>query len=118
MRKVSLALVLGLVISVFAFGGEKASVKGWLADSNCGGDPAKAMSAGHKGCAVNCVKGGAKWVLVESGTKKVYQIHNQDAVKDSDVGQEVTVKGALMEEEGIHVESIEVSSLPATRGYL
>ena len=47
MRKVSLSLVLGLVISVFAFGGEKASVKGWLADSNCGGDPAKAMSAGH-----------------------------------------------------------------------
>ena len=49
-------------------------------------------------------------VLVESGTKKVYQIHNQDAVRDSDVGQEVTVKGALMGEEGIHVESIEVSS--------
>ena len=41
MRKVSLALVLGLVISVFACGGEKASVKGWLADSNAAATPPK-----------------------------------------------------------------------------
>ena len=110
MKKICLLFVFGLFVSVFAFAGEKASVTGWLSDSKCGADAAKAMSADHKGCATGCVKGGDKWVLVESKTKKVYQIHNQDAVKASDAGQEVTVKGSLMGEDGLHVESVEASS--------
>ncbi len=110
MKKMCLLFVFGLFVSVFAFAGEKASVTGWLSDSKCGADAAKAMSASHQGCALSCVKGGGKWVLVESKTKKVIPIHNQDAVKESNVGHEVTVKGSLMGEDGLHVESVEASS--------
>ncbi len=110
MKKICLLFVFGLFVSVFAFAGEKASVTGWLSDAKCGANAAKAMSADHQGCATSCVKGGGKWVLVESETHKVIPIHNQDAVKESNVGHEVTVKGSMMGEEGLHVESIEASS--------
>ena len=110
MKKMCLLFVFGLFVSVFAFAGEKESVIGWLSDSNCAADAVKAMSADHQGCALGCAKGGSKWVLVESKTHKVIQIHNQDAVKDSNVGHEVTVKGSMMGEDGLHVESIEASS--------
>ena len=109
MKKVGLCLAFGLVFSIFAFaGGEKGTWKGWLSDGKCGEAPDKAMSAGHKGCAVSCVKGGDKWVLVESGSKSVLRIHNQDAVKEEHIGHEVTVMGTHKHEgePGIHVESI------------
>ena len=110
MKKMCLLFVFGLFVSVFAFAGEKASVTGWLSDAKCGANAAKAMSADHQGCATSCVKGGGKWVLVESKTHKVIPIHNQDAVKESHVGHEVTVKGSMEDEDGLHVESIEASS--------
>lgn len=78
---------------------------GWISDSGCA---AKGMSAEHKECAIKCVnEKGAKWVFVNSKTKKVYEIHNQDAVnKDTDLGQEVKLTGHAMEDGSIHVEKI------------
>lgn len=76
---------------------------GWISDSHCG---AKGAAAGHKDCATTCVKQkGAKWVFVNSADKKVYTIHNQDAVSESNVGMEVKVTGSLKEND-INVDSI------------
>ena len=76
---------------------------GWISDSGCA---AKGAAAAHKDCAVKCVKEkGAKWVFVNSADKKVYAIHNQDAVSDSNVGMQVKVSGSL-EDNAIHVDSI------------
>lgn len=78
---------------------------GWISDSSCG---AKGMSAEHRDCAVKCVKEhSAKWVFVNSGTKAVFNIQNQDSViPESALGQEVKVTGHLMEDGSIHVENI------------
>ena len=77
---------------------------GWISDSGCG---AKGAAAEHKSCAVACVtKKGAKWVFVNSATKDVIPIHNQDAVSEANVGQEVTVTGTLNDDKEIQVESI------------
>jgi hypothetical protein len=76
---------------------------GWISDSGCG---AKGTAAKHKACALKCVKGGASYVFVDSATKAVTPIHNQDAVKASDVGMEVTVTGSMTDDKQIHVESI------------
>lgn len=69
------------------------TMTGWISDSHCG---AKGAAAGHKDCAVTCVKQkGAKWVFVNSADKKVYAISNQDAVGESNVGMEVKVSGSV-----------------------
>jgi hypothetical protein len=76
---------------------------GWISDSGCA---AKGAAAAHKDCAVKCVKDkGAKWVFVNAADKKVYAIHNQDAVSESNVGMEVKVTGSL-KDNAIHVDSI------------
>ncbi len=79
---------------------------GWISDSGCG---AKGTVAGHRDCAVKCVKEkGAKWVLVNSGTKEILTIHNQDAVNpDTALGQEVKVTGHVTPDGSIHIDSIE-----------
>ena len=78
---------------------------GWISDSGCG---AKGMSAGHRDCAIKCVQQkGAKWVFVNSESKAVLDIHNQDAVKpETDLGGQVKVTGHLMEDGSLHVDSI------------
>lgn len=77
---------------------------GWISDSGCG---AKGASAGHKACALKCVKDkGAKYIFVSSATKDVIPIHNQEAVSEANVGMEVTVNGNLTEDKSIHVDSI------------
>lgn len=76
---------------------------GWISDSACA---AKGTMASHKDCAVKCVKEkGAQWVFVSGG--KVYNIHNQDAVTDDDLGQEIKLTGYWMEDKSLHVEKIE-----------
>jgi len=97
--------ILALAISLSAFGrADSQTWTGWISDAGCG---AKGASAGHKSCALSCVhdKGG-KWAFVTSADKKVIPIHNQDAVKDSDVGMEVKLTGSLMEDGAVHVDSI------------
>jgi hypothetical protein len=78
---------------------------GWISDSGCG---AKGATEKHKDCTLKCVSGkGAKYVLVNSETKAVVPIHNQDAITEANVGMEVTVTGSLMDDKSIHVDSIE-----------
>lgn len=96
------AAILAFAISLSA--ADSQTWTGWLSDSGCA---AKGMSADHKSCALSCVHDkGAKWVFVNSEDKKVLPIHNQDAVKDSDVGMEVKLTGSLMDDGAVHVESI------------
>lgn len=67
---------------------------GWISDSHCG---AKGMSADHKACAETCVKSkNAKWVFVNSATKHVIPIANQDSVVPDDaLGHPVKVTGHI-----------------------
>jgi hypothetical protein len=78
---------------------------GWISDSSCA---AKGTNATHKDCAMKCVKEkGASWVFVNSKTKKVLNIHNQDAVNpDTNLGDEVKVTGHLMDDGSLHVDNI------------
>lgn len=102
---VGAAAMLVLAFSITAASKPKVSTwTGWISDSGCG---AKGMSAEHKDCALKCVhEKGAKFVFVNSKSKQIFNIHNQDAVKDSDVGMEVKVSGHLMKDKSIHVDSI------------
>lgn len=100
----SMAAVTVVALGFLAVGQLRAdSWTGWISDSGCG---AKGASAKHKACALKCVKGGAKYVFVDPATKEVTPIDNQDAVKEGDVGQEVTVTGTMTDNKSIHVESI------------
>jgi hypothetical protein len=100
----SMAALTAVALGFLAVGQLRAdSWTGWISDSGCG---AKGVSAKHKACALKCVKGGAKYVFVDPATKEVTPIDNQDAVKESDVGQEVTVSGTMTASKSIHVESI------------
>lgn len=77
---------------------------GWISDSACG---AKGATAEHKACATKCVKEkGASYVFVSTKNKKVIPIHNQDAVTETNLGQEVKVTGHMMEGGQIHIDSI------------
>jgi hypothetical protein len=77
---------------------------GWISDSACA---AKGVSADHRDCAIKCVKEkGTSWVFVNTKTKAVLNIHNQDAVTEDHVGHEVKVTGHLMDDGTLHVESI------------
>lgn len=76
---------------------------GWISNSACG---AKDANAAGKDCTAKCVKDkAASYVFVSSKSKKVIPIHNQDAVTDANLGQEVKVTGHMMEGK-IHVDSI------------
>ena len=99
-----LAMLLGtLTLSASAKEKDK-TWTGWISDSSCA---AKGTSADHRDCAIKCVKEkGASWVFVNSKTKAVLNIHNQDAVTEDHVGHEVKVTGHLMDDGTLHVESI------------
>jgi hypothetical protein len=98
-------LLATLSLSAIAKDGKTMTWKGWISDSACG---AKGMSADHKDCSKTCVKDkGATWVFVDTKTKKVIPIHNQDAVTpDSNLGMEVKVTGHMMDNGMVHVDSI------------
>jgi hypothetical protein len=100
----SMAAVTLVALGFLAVGQLRADTwTGWISDSGCG---AKGAAASHKACALKCVKGGGKYVFVDSATKAVTPIHNQDAVSADNVGMEVTVTGSLTDDKQIHVESI------------
>jgi hypothetical protein len=103
----SLLAALFATLSLSAIGQDMKTMtwKGWISDSACG---AKGMSADHKDCSIKCVKDkGATWVFVDSKTKKVIPIHNQDAVTpDSNLGMEVKLTGHMMDNGTVHVDSI------------
>ena len=99
-----IAAMLLLVFSLPAAARQKSAAwTGWISDSSCG---VKGMSTSHKECALTCVhQKGAKFVFVTED-KTVHAIHNQRAVKDSDVGEEVSVKGRLLADGSIEVKNI------------
>jgi hypothetical protein len=103
-----LAPVLLLAVSLSAAGRQKTMTwSGWISDSGCG---AKGMSPSHKACALACVhQKGAKFVFVTED-KTIHPIHNQSAVKDSDVGEEVNVTGRLLQNHAIQIQSISPTS--------
>jgi len=108
MRKVLPVLaLLALVCALASFTSADEKTKswtGWISDDHCG---AKGTSADHKACAEKCVKEkGAAYVFVDTKTKTVHKIHNQDAVKSDDLGAEVKVTGHVMDDGQIHVDSI------------
>jgi hypothetical protein len=107
-KALSILGVATLFLCIFSLAGaarpETPTWTGWISDSGCG---AKGMSTDHKGCALKCVhEKGAKFVFVNSESKQVFNIHNQDSVQDSDVGMQVQLSGHLMEDNSIHVDSI------------
>ena len=107
MRKVFSTLAIAVVL--FMAGSVLAKAEtwtGWISDDHCG---AKGASAGHKGCALKCVKGGGKYVLVNSATKDVIPIANQDAVKEDNMGMQVKVTGTLTDDKSVKVDSIEAA---------
>jgi hypothetical protein len=106
---ISAAAVLVVALHITGLSKPKSATwTGWISDSGCG---AKGMTADHKDCALKCAhEKGAKFVFVNSESKQVFDIHNQDAVKDSEVGQEVKVIGQLMKDKSIHVDSIAPAS--------
>ena len=106
---VALCAVVVLALSLSAAAKPKTMTwKGWISDSGCS---VKGMSAEHKDCALKCVKEkGAKYGFVHSENKAVFAIHNQDAVSESNVGQEVSVTGHTMKGKMIHVDSIQPAS--------
>ncbi len=80
-------------LSAFAQDNSTVTWKGWITDQACA---AKCAS----------MKGNA-WVFVDSESKKIVKIHNQDAVHpDSDSGQEVSVTGHLEQDGSVHIERI------------
>ena len=95
MKRILALMAIMMLVSSLCMAGE---YTGYLSDRKC----AKA-DAGHAGCAKGCVGKGEPIVLVEEGGK-VYEIHNQDAVKDK-VGEKVTVSGKL-DGNSIHVDSV------------
>lgn len=102
-----IAAMLFVVFSLPAAARQKpAAWTGWISDSSCG---VKGMSPSHKQCALTCVhEKGATFVFV-TADKTVHAIHNQKAVKDSDVGEEVNVKGRLLADGSIEVKNISPS---------
>ena len=97
MKRILALMAIMMLVSSLCMAGE---YTGYLSDKKC----AKA-AADHAGCAKGCVGKGEPIVLVEEGEDgKVYEIHNQDAVKDK-VGEKVTVSGKLSGN-SIHVDSV------------
>jgi len=95
---------LGVAASLIAGEGKTETWTGWLSDSSCS---AKGTAAAHKDCAIKCVKEkGASWVFVNTKDKSVLKIHNQDAVKEANLGAEVKVTGHIQDDGQLHIDSI------------
>jgi hypothetical protein len=93
-------LVVGLLgAAAFADEAKKAetSVTGYITDSHCKGEGAK---AGHKDCAVKCAnEKGAKLGVWDSATSKFYALDDQKKAGEF-AGEMVTVKGVVDEATG------------------
>lgn len=91
-----------LALSVASASAFAETFKGVVSDAMCSSDAAKASKADHADCAVKCVKGGDKVVLIVGD--KVYNIANQAKATDF-AGKTVTIEGAL-DKDTITVASI------------
>ena len=109
---IGLLAVLFTFASITAVADEKTMTwTGYISDSACGAK--NAGTAAGKTCTLQCVKEkGASLVFVDSKSKKVMKIQNQDAVNtDKDLGMEVKVTGTMMEGDTIHVDKIAMGKM-------
>ena len=88
------AVLLGVSLALAFPNAAKGAAKtfvGSISDSMCG---AKHMMPGKsdKDCTIECVKAGAKYVLVDSASSKVYQLSDQKK-PEAFAGQKVKVTG-------------------------
>ena len=117
MRKV--ISLIGLLTMVFAIASITTVAKdektmtwtGYISDSACG--VKNANTAAGKQCSMQCVKEkGASWVFVDTKSKKILKIHNQDIVNtDKDLGMEVAMTGHLMDDGMVHVDKIAMGKM-------
>lgn len=98
MRKLVVVFAFATGLSVCAFAAD--SWTGYIVDKNCSTN--KAM-LGNEACAKRCIGRGAPAVLA-TDDGKVYQIKEQDKVKDS-AGKKVTITGT-MDGDTISVDSL------------
>jgi hypothetical protein len=100
-----LAMLTAILTLVASAQDQAKSWTGWISDSGC---RVKGMSASHKSCANMCVKtAGVKWVLVDSGSREVLNINNQDAVDPGTaLGHEVKATGHLKRDGSIDIDNI------------
>lgn len=99
----ALAVLLFVVSSVSFAADEATTVKGYVSDSKCG-----AKNANPKGgdCTKECLKKGAKMVVVTDGDDKVLTVENPDKLTGHE-GHHVSVTGHVTGD-SIHVESVKM----------
>jgi len=82
-------------------------MSGWLTDAKCAAkDVNSAASAKSADCAKKCVEAGEKLVFVNDKDKTIYQVDNQDAVKDH-AGHHVKVSGSVSNGT-LHVDKVDM----------
>jgi hypothetical protein len=86
MKKIFLAML--LLVSVSLYAGDPIKVTGYVGDDHCGSK----SGPDHANCAKQCVKGGAKPVLVVG--KKIYTISNPEKLSEL-IGDKVDVTGQV-----------------------
>ncbi len=77
------------------------TVTGYVTDAACASKGK--FGEDHKACAQKCTGKGQAAVLVTED-KKVYKIHNQDAVKEK-IGDKITATGKV-DGDSIHIDNI------------
>jgi len=106
MRKlllICLALCVMFMLVGITFAADTTTVNGIVSDSKCG-----AKNAGAKGaeCTKECVKKGAKLVVVTDGDQKVIAVDNPDVLTGHE-GHHVAVTGTVTGE-SMHVDSVKM----------
>lgn len=77
---------------------------GYVMDAKCA--PKGMAMATNEACIKKCVEGGSKYVLYDSGTKKVYQLDPQTDL-DAHAGHHVRAYGTV-DGDTIHVTSVKM----------
>lgn len=119
MKKTLLAVLGSAVLMLFAAGSSAAADRtysGQIMDSACAlMGSHDAMASGHdakaaKACTLSCVKAGAKFVLYDAASKKVYKLDDQQKPVQF-AGEKVKVTGTLDKTTNtIHVTGIKAGS--------
>jgi hypothetical protein len=114
MKKLTLGLFAALLLTSIGVAAPKdRTYTGQIMDNDCakmGSHDAMMKKEGTKDakdCTLACVKGGGKYVLYNSTTKKTYQLDDQTKPEQF-AGQQVTVTGSYdMGAKAIHVTDIQ-----------
>jgi hypothetical protein len=91
--------LLFLVVGI-STGADQTTVKGWVADSQCG---VKGAMAGQEACTKKCIAKGAQMVVVTDGDQKILTVDNPDSLKGHE-GHHIAATGEVTGD-SIHVES-------------